>query len=165
MIVFTSVLPVLMQEGYTIAQFYGEGLEEQEGYYVPASAVQGETTQGTGDPDSEGGTAGGETGGAQAGVSATEDASAVSDTAGPEGGEIPAQAEDSASDSPLTGPQAEADTGNPDEREAGASEDATVFEVIQDTVQNNPWVIVLLAVALAILIAVGGYSRYRRSRQ
>ena len=164
MVVYDPVVPVLLQEGYTIAQFRGEGLEAQEGYYVPASAVQGETTQGTGDPYSEGGTAGGETGGAQAGVSATGDASAVSDTAGPEGGEIPAQAEDSASDSPLTGPQAEADTGNPDVREAGASEDATVFEVIQDTVQNNPWIMVLLIIALAVLAAVGGWSRYRKSR-
>ena len=166
-VVFSSVLPVLMQEGFTIAQFYGEGLEEQDGYYVPASSVTGESAAGNGNRSEEAGSP--VSGGMQTEISENGNASPAAAGEAPSADaaadETANQAEDPASDSPLTGPQAEADTGNPDEQAAGASEDATVFEVIQDTVQNNPWVIVLLAAALAALIAVGGWSRYRRSRQ
>ena len=51
-----------------------------------------------------------------------------------------------------------------EELEEPAPEDSTVFQVIQDTVKENPWIMILLLIALAILIAIGGYSRYRKSR-
>ena len=43
-------------------------------------------------------------------------------------------------------------------------EDMTIFEVIQKTMEENPFIYLLLLLIILILIMIGGYSRYRRSR-
>ncbi len=48
--------------------------------------------------------------------------------------------------------------------EEPVQEDMAVFEVIQDTIKTNWFVVFLLILVLIVLLAVGGYSRYRKSR-
>ena len=41
---------------------------------------------------------------------------------------------------------------------------ATFYEVMTETFQNNPWIVALIIAAVALLVALGGVRRYRRSR-
>lgn len=50
------------------------------------------------------------------------------------------------------------------EEETPQEEDLTVFEVIQKTVEDNLFISLLLLLLILLLIVIGGYSRYRKSR-
>ena len=164
----------------------GEGSGPGTGSGTEAGDGEGEGGEGSDPGGTQNGSSNGTTSGGSAGTSQTNvpQVPVSGNVIDPVSVILPASVE--AVSQPLSDTQTEAEEaeppaeaaedsgggGDPEESELyeeelpeeSSLEDLSVFEVIQDTVRENPWMMILLLIAQALLIAVGGYSRYRKSR-
>ncbi len=150
MVVYDSVLPALIQKGFTIAQFSGEGLDKQGSYYRPASEVTGGTAAPAAAPSADPAA-----GAVRSGSDTDAEPSLLPETAD--------AAETALTPAPLEDADGSSDELLDDEDSEGG-DDMTVYEVISHVVEENPWLAAFLVILLIAVVAAGGMRRYRKVR-